>query len=30
MRGGWGMKKAKAGIVSFKREAAGQYTSLIA
>lgn len=29
MRGGWGMKKTKAGIGSFQREAAGQYTSLI-
>lgn len=29
MRGRWGMKKAKAGIVSFKRVAAGQYTSPI-
>lgn len=29
MRGGGDMKKAKAGIVSFEREVAGQYTSPI-
>lgn len=30
MKGGWGIKKAKAEILSFKREVAGQYISLTA